>query len=230
MNPWLRNFLLLALMLSAYGMALALRPTIKVAEHAAVFDLEKTVPAAFADWRQDMRPPQQVVNPVQEENLNRIYNQILSRTYVSSSGYRVMLSVAYGNDQRSGVALAVHYPEVCYPAQGFEVDSNRIGSVSTVHGAIPVRLLETRLGNSRHEPVTYWITLGNQITLGGLNRRLIELRYGLEGEIPDGLLFRVSSEDADSAKAFELHAKFIADLLLNLSPEQRVRLAGKGAH
>jgi EpsI family protein len=37
--------------------------------------------------------------------------------YVNASGYRIMLSLAYGSDQRG--ALQAHKPEVRYPAQGF---------------------------------------------------------------------------------------------------------------
>ena len=228
MRLWVKNLVLMVLMIAACAAASALIPTIKIAERELPIDLERIVPDSFGEWHQDVAQPLPILNPVQEEVVSRIYTQTLSRTYIGPDGYRVMLSIAYGNDQRSGIAMAVHYPEVCYPAQGFEVKSNREGTVSTAQGNIPVRRLETRYGSHRHEPVTYWITLGEYVTLGGLNRRLIELRYGMQREIPDGLLFRVSSSDEDSDRAFELQARFIADLLHHLTSEQRVRLAGKG--
>lgn len=221
------TLILLCLMIFAAVTAHELTPTIKLAERDGKPDLEAILPTTFAQWHMDTEQPLTVINPVQEENIKRIYDQTLSRTYIGPSNYRVMLSIAYGADQRSGVALSVHYPEVCYPAQGFEVKSNTIGNINTVNQIIPVRRLETEHGRTRHEPVTYWIRLGEFLTLGGFDRRLIELRYGLKQEIPDGLLFRVSSIDGDSAKAFEMQEQFIKELFQNLPPEGRKRLAGK---
>ena len=59
-----------------------------------------------------------------------------------------------------------------------------------------------------------------------LDRRLVELRLALTGEVPDGLLFRVSSIDAQPARAFGMHDKFVNDLLRAVAPAERVRLAG----
>lgn len=213
-------------MFAAAVAAKELTPTIKLAELSARLNLDQTLPAAFGEWRLDPVQPVAIINPVQDENIRRIYDQTLSRTYVSPAGYRIMLSVAYGTDQRSGVALAVHYPDVCYSAQGFDILSTAVGSISTEHGVIPVGRVETKSGPTRPEPLTYWITLGDHITLGGMDRRLIELRYGLERKIPDGLVFRVSSIDADSAKAFRLQEQFIKDLIGSLPQEGRIRIAG----
>lgn len=222
----LANIIALVLMISAAVAAKALMPTVKIAEVNGKPDLEKIIPDSFGEWHLDKNQPVQVINPVQEETLNRIYDQTLSRTYVGPGGYRVMLSISYGSDQRSGVALSVHYPEVCYPAQGFEIQYNQIASVSTTHGVLPVRRLVAHHSMGRNEPVTYWITLGKYLTLGGVDRRLIELRYGIHREIPDGLLFRVSSIDSNSEGAFSLQEQFIKDLLLHLPVEARLRLAG----
>src|SRR6267378_4531886 len=87
--------------------------------------------------------------------LDKLYSQILTRTYVNSAGYRIMLSLAYGSDQRG--SLQAHKPEVCYPAQGFALQANEAASIATSYGAIPVRRLLTSLG-ARKEPVTYWFT------------------------------------------------------------------------
>lgn len=223
------SLILVALMIVAAVSAKALTPTIKLAEQNGKPILEELVPRSFGTWKLDPNQPLAVVNPVQEENLKRIYDQTLSRTYYRPDGYRIMLSISYGADQRSGVALSVHYPEVCYPAQGFEVLSNKAGSIATTHATIPVRRLQTAQGNRRQEPVTYWITLGTELTIGGLDRRLIELRYGLNGEIPDGLLFRVSSIDTDSPRAFEVQEQFVKEFIHHLPAEGRIRLAGAKA-
>ena len=90
---------------------------------------------------------------------------------------------------------------------------------------LPVRTLVTRRG-PRREPVTYWLTVGRHAALPGLTRQLQQIRYALLGEMPDGLLVRVSSLDTDSGRAHAVHAEFIGDLLQVLEPAHRERLTG----
>ena len=136
-----------------------------------------------------------------------------------------MLSIAYGSDQRGG--LQAHKPEVCYPAQGFLLRKNVAGTLATAAGEIPVRRLYTTLGN-RHEPVTYWFTIGDRAVEGKLQKRLVELSFGLTGRIPDGMLFRVSSIDPDEARAYRMQDDFVRQLLDSVPPPARKRLAGLG--
>ncbi|MFN9746403.1 MAG: exosortase-associated protein EpsI, B-type [Betaproteobacteria bacterium] len=208
-------------------LAQAGKPVHKLAEQRPRFDLEQVVPERFGDWRLLRAGGVVLPDPSVLANIKRLYTQTLSRAYVNSRGTVVMLSIAYGDDQRA--AMAVHYPEVCYPAQGFQVRSNRIDSVATPHGTLPVRRLETELSRQRYEPVTYWVTIGDRISLGGLERRLIELEYGLQRVIPDGLLFRVSSINRDSAQGFRDQDAFTRDLLATLPAVSREWLAGDPA-
>jgi EpsI family protein len=208
-------------------LAQAGKPVHKLAEQRPRLDLEQVVPERFGDWRLLRAGGVVLPDPSVLANMQRIYTQTLSRAYVNSRGTVVMLSIAYGDDQRA--AMAVHYPEVCYPAQGFQVRSNRIDSVATSHGTLPVRRLETELSRQRYEPVTYWVTIGDRISLGGMERRLIELEYGLQRIIPDGLLFRVSSINRDSAQAFRDQDAFTRDLLATLPAVSREWLAGDPA-
>ena len=46
------------------------------------------------------------------------------------------------------------------------------------------------------------------------------------GQIPDGLLFRVSSIDADAVHAFKAQQQFVADMMAAVPPEVRQRLSG----
>lgn len=188
-------------------------------------NLEATIPSQFGSWAVDRAAFAGVVNPQQAETIQRIYSQTLSRVYMDARGRRVMLSIAYGEDQRD--AMAVHYPEVCYPAQGFEVLSNRAATLEVAGRRLPVRRLETRLGAQRLEPVTYWTTVGDDVSLGGMAKKRAELRYGLAGTVPDGLLFRVSSVGADSAAEFAVQAQFVADLLSHVDLTSRPWLAGR---
>ncbi len=223
-KPLITALVAAVLMTSAAAIATVMTPTKRIVDLLPKLDLEAAIPEQFGEWQMDKRSGGGVVNPQQTELLNQLYSQIVTRTYVNPEGYRIMLSIAYGEDQRDSNQL--HYPEVCYPAQGFQVTSNRRATLETPLGNIPVKRLETHLSQQRYEPITYWTTVGNQALTGGSGKKFAEMRYGLRGEIPDGLLFRVSSIDRDSAAAFARQAKFVEALLPTLPADVRPRVAG----
>lgn len=214
-------------MLAAAGLALALKPTHKIADGGPKVDLEMLIPKQFGDWKIDETIAPLIADPELQARLNKIYNQTLSRTYVNSRNERVMLSIAYGGDQSDN--MAVHKPEVCYPAQGFVLlKSPAISDFSTGVGVIPVKRLVAAQG-PRIEPITYWTTVGDAVEVSGLKWKLQQLKYGLTGKIPDGLLFRVSSiqrSESDDSKAYQIQDDFTREMLKAMSPQQRVRIIG----
>jgi len=214
-----------ALMFAASAGAIVARPDTKVADLGPAISLETLVPKQFGDWREEPQRIVQVVNPQTQELLDKLYSQVLSRVYVNDKGYRIMLSLAYGSDQRG--ALQAHKPEVCYPAQGFTLRKTEPSQLATPFGEIPAQRLFTTLG-PRQEPVTYWFTVGDTAVRGRLQRRLMDLRYGLTGRIPDGMLFRVSSIDPNQVRANQMQDQFVNQLLQAVSPAERKRLSGLG--
>ncbi|TXI40723.1 MAG: exosortase-associated EpsI family protein, partial [Nitrosomonas sp.] len=46
------------------------------------------------------------------------------------------------------------------------------------------------------------------------------------GNVPDGMLVRVSSIDVDKAKAYQLQTVFIQNLLSSVNASERIRLIG----
>lgn len=219
-------FLIMALMIAASIGAIVARPDTGSANPEAALSLEAMIPKRFGDWREEHF--EQVVNPQQRELLDKLYSGTLSRTYMNSSGYMIMLSLAHGRDQRGD--LAAHMPDVCYPANGFTLHRTEAGQLRTPFGEIAVRRLYTSKG-AREEPVTYWFAFGGEsISLDPaekrLRRRLVELRSAFTGRIPDGLLFRVSSIDRDHVRANQLQEQFVNDLLHTLPPSERKRLSG----
>jgi EpsI family protein len=218
-----KALILVAMMCGASIAGIAARPSEKAADKGNVVSLESMVPKQFGAWTFVPDPGTQVVNPQTKQLLDKLYSQVLSRTYVDDKGYRIMLSMAYGDDQRGG--LQAHLPEVCYPAQGFKLGKVEDGAITTPYGNIEVRRLTTSL-SSRNEPVTYWLTFGDQVVKGTLEKRLVEIRLGLTGQIPDGLLFRVSSIDTDPTRAFAMQQKFAADMMVAVPPPVRKQLSG----
>jgi EpsI family protein len=220
----LRTSILLALLMLAASIgAVALRPTHKLADDGPRVDLEAMIPRQFGEWSmvQDRRIV--AANPQETEVLNKIYSQTLSRSYADAKGNSIMLSIAYGGDQRD--SMQVHKPEVCYPAQGFALLGKESGTLATHIGNLPVTRLVASLGQ-RREPITYWTTIGDQVVAPGIQKKLVEMKYALAGTIPDGLLFRVSSIDGDSRVAFEQQGRFVDQLLQSVEPDSLNRLAG----
>ena len=223
-----RRAVIAAVMMSAAAAAgQAMVPTKRLAALRGPFKLEDLVPGNFGNWRVDERTVGGIVDPQTAAMLDKLYSQILNRVYLDDAGHRIMLSIAYGADQADD-DVQLHYPEVCYPAQGFRVTSNRTGQVLVPTGAVRVRRLETQYGDSRFEPVTYWTIVGDQQSLSGWDRKVSEIRHGLRGEIVDGLLFRVSSIDRDSAAGFRAQDDFIRALVQALTPAARRQLVGLG--
>lgn len=217
------NFLLVgAAMLIAAGTAPALTPS-RASHEAANFDLEKILPGSFGDWTIDASivpiPPATSV----QANLNRIYHQVVSRTYVNARREHMMLTVAYGGAQSD--ALKAHRQEVCYAAQGFRIRDLEHGELRIAGRAFSVTRMFAVRGR-RSEPVTYWLTMGDRVVLGRLERLMVQLKFGLSGQIPDGMLVRVSNLSTEPKRAFQAHEEFIAALLGGMQRSDAPRLFG----
>ena len=105
--------LLAALMCGAAIAAEVLKPHTKLPP----IHLKESVPDRFGVWR-TVEEAVQVVDPQVRRGIEDIYDEVLTRTYVNRSGDRIMLSMAWGDDQRG--ERQVHRPEICYPAPGIQ--------------------------------------------------------------------------------------------------------------
>lgn len=219
----LKNLLLLSLMVASAALAAAMRPTASLADERPTIDLAAMVPSQFEGWKEQLNVAVQIVDPEMQQTIDEIYTQTLTRNYIGPDGYRVMLSIAYGKSQNDNLQL--HKPEVCYPAQGFKLESIERVPLNLLDQSISTTRMETHLGQ-RFEPVTYWTVVGDHVTTTGVNKKLTEMRYGLRGQVPDGMLVRVSSIDRDSPRAHRIQAEFAAAMVAAIAPENRARFAG----
>ncbi|WP_334107007.1 exosortase-associated protein EpsI, B-type [Methylobacillus sp.] len=219
----IRNLILMVLMVAALVGASIWKPTHRLAQELGPIQLDSLVPVQFAEWREVPQAVANIVNPQQQETIERIYSQTLSRTYVNAQGEYIMLSIAYGEDQSD--ANQLHLPDVCYPAQGFQVRSSEKGTLETEFGSIRVKRLVTFMG-SRIEPLTYWTTVGGSVVSGATETKIAQLKYGLRSTVPDGLIFRVSTITSDTEHAFEVQKAFVKEFLQILPVELRARVAG----
>jgi EpsI family protein len=219
-----RALLAAAVMVAGAALAHFGRPTVYLADRIGKPELETLFPKQFGPWRLDASMPVILPAPDVQAQLDVIYNQVLSRTYVNAVGQRIMLSVAYGGDQSDGTSA--HRPEVCYPAQGFEITANEKAAQSAAGGTLVVRKLMSKLGG-RNEPITYWVVVGSEVATTGIEQKLAQMRYGLRGIIADGMLVRVSSIDADMARGHAVQSGFIAEMAAAIPSQARARVFGQ---
>ncbi|MBK6854866.1 MAG: EpsI family protein [Burkholderiales bacterium] len=213
-----------AFSLGAVAASAQLRPSRRAAEALQRIDLESQVPLQFMGWQVDTSTTPVLPSPELQESLDKIYTQLIARTYVHADGSRVMFTIAYGADQATD-ATSVHRPEFCYSAQGFAVKGAGTQRLKLASTQLDVRRLEARLG-SRYEPITYWVTLNDKAVLPGFQRKLKQIELGLAGLIPDGMLVRVSTINIPEAPAYKLQERFIAELEQSVSPQVRSRYFG----
>lgn len=219
-----KALLALLLMVAAFVAGQVWRPSKHLSDMQAKVDLDTMFPKAFGDWAVDTRQPVQLVSPDTQALLDKLYNQLLTRTYVNQrNGQRIMLSVAYGGDQSDGTRA--HRPEVCYPAQGFEVVASHEARLQAAGQAIRVRQLVARQGG-RIEPISYWVTVGDRIALGPGEQKLAQLRFGIAGYIADGMLVRISNIDRDADRSWALHQDFFGGMTQAMSPPVLARVIG----
>lgn len=215
--------LVFALMACAALGSIALTPTRLLSDAAPKVDIEQSIPKTFGDWRVDENMVPINPSPAQKATIEQIYDQTVSRTYVNSKGHRVMLSVAYGASQTR--EMRAHRQEVCYAAQGFQINKLKHEIVAISGAQIPVtRMVATH--QYRTEPVTYWFTMGDGIVRSYMDRQLAQLKYAFSGLIPDGYLFRVSSIETDPEIAYSRQIEFANELLQASAPELRQKLLG----
>lgn len=230
MKPGAFHYAIGLMMIASAAAAGLLKPTHRLAEQGPRVELSEMIPRAFHDWHVEPGRTALLVSPNITHKMNQLYNQTLARTYVNNRGDAIMLSIVYGGNQ-ADQSMQVHRPEFCYRSQGFHILENASGKLRTPWGDLPVRRLAATRG-ARHEPITYWITVGDHATLPGFGRKLLQLKYGLTGRIPDGMLIRISSIDADDARAYRRQREFIVSMLTAIadgdSTLARERLARLG--
>jgi EpsI family protein len=220
----IRPLVVLVLMLGAATLSVVAVPTKLLSDTRPAFDLEKSIPKAFGDWKIDPFMIPIPPSPDQESAMKQIYDQILSRTYVNSKGERIMLSITYGSRQNQ--QMRAHRQEVCYSAQGFRISQLQRQPMLVAGAKVPAAQMVATQGQ-RVEPVTYWFTMGDSAVMSYMDRELTQLRYALAGKIPDGYLVRVSSLSAQPDQAFLRHREFADALMASIDGEFRQRLTGR---
>ncbi|MGX7953593.1 exosortase-associated protein EpsI, V-type [Tsuneonella sp. HG249] len=151
-----------------------------------------------------------LVLPPPDALSDRLYDNLITRTYARPDGKVAMLLIAYNNRQ-DGV-LQIHRPEICYPAGGFVLTPTRPVDTPLGGGApLPSQTFVAR-SEMRTETVLYWTRVDDAFPRRWIEQRLVVARRNLEGVIPDGVLVRVSTLSGGGADDLPLLTSFVTDL------------------
>lgn len=210
-----RNLLIGGILLSASGIAFARQPEIAAAPvDGKVF--QSLVPKRFGMWQ--ATESGDVLLPPPDTLRDRLYDNLVTRSYTASGQNPVMLLLAYNNAQ-DGV-LQVHRPEVCYPVGGFKLSETREIPFRDGSRIIPANFF-TAVGPDRVEQVAYYTRLGQAYPRTWAEQRLAVMRANLAGDIPDGMLMRVSLLGRNPASAQAELEQFASSFMAAAPPKLR---------
>jgi EpsI family protein len=216
-----RNVLLGGSMLLASGIGFSRTPkpnSPRISEQ----DFENLIPKAFGEWQ--FETTSGLILPPPDAMSAKLYENLLTRIYSSSTGEQVMFLVAYSNVQ-NGV-LQLHRPEICYPAGGFRLTPTRLQMTDNGLGKTFPANIFTATSQDRTEHVLYWTRIGREFPLSWTDQRMAVIRANLHGIIPDGILVRVSTIKPDVGTAKTVLENFIVAMNHALNPQGRALLSG----
>ena len=181
-------------------------------------NFEKLVPGPFGNWQ--VIANGEVVLPPPDTLRDRLYDNLVTRAYQAPNSPTVMLLLAYNNEQ-DGV-LQVHRPEVCYPVGGFQLSPTGRIEVPLEKGSVPANIF-TAEAPGRLEQVMYFTRLGSAFPRSWVEQRIAVLNANLAGDIPDGIMMRVSVIGINQDRAKPILADFTREFI-SASPTRLQRL------
>lgn len=166
-----------------------------------------------------------LVLPPSDALSDRLYDNLVTRTYTSPTGQVVMLLIAYNNKQ-DGV-LQIHRPEICYPAGGY--DLTPVAPIDVpIAGSPPLRSqIFAATSEARNEVVLYWTRVGNEFPRRWIEQRWAVAEANLRGVVPDGVMVRVSAMSNNIDRTTPLLKGFIRDMHRASSEQARALLFGR---
>lgn len=219
-----KAILLLILFAGTYLLTLSIRPELNTIDQMEIPNFETTIPNKLPNW-QNITPKYIDIKDISENSLvNKVYNQTLDKVFTNANNQIVVLTLGYGLNQTD--EHRVHKPDTCYPAQGYNIESNDEITLSIMSKEVPARFLKG-VSKQDTEYVTYWIVIGGVATANDWEFKKQQLKFALEKKVPDGLLFRLSSNNVTAEEALKIHTQFANQLAIALNPRARQFFFGK---
>ena len=133
---------------------------------------------------------------VQEDGPKDGYDQVLTRRYGAPGLPDVMLLIAYGSAQGGGLQL--HRPETCYPGQGFKLSDFAELQLHPAAGQTVASRSFTATRDDRIERLAYWTRIADSFPTNTAQEYRAIFGSLLAGNVPDGILVRISTIGPDT--------------------------------
>lgn len=177
---------------------------------------EGWVPKQVGGWREVTASG--VILPPPDTTRDRLYDNLVTRTFAGPELPTIMFLLAYNNAQ-AGV-VQVHRPEVCYPAGGFKLTPTQAIDLPVGEKTVPANVF-TAASPRRVEEVLYFTRLGSAFPRSWVDQRLAVVDANLRGQIPDGMMLRVSVIGPPRPVAVAAMTDFIDQFFQVASPQLR---------
>jgi EpsI family protein len=184
--------------------------------------LDDLIPRTIGPWK--FATTSGLVVPPEDSLAGGLYSQLLTRVYVNEDDTPIMLLIAQSGAQTG--LLQVHRPEFCYPAGGYALSPIVERTVQANGRSFPANQL-TATAPGRTEQILYWTRVGDDMPPSWAKQRLVTAMDSLKGVIPDAVLVRVSTVDADSAASATRLADFVARMIDAIPANRRQVLVSK---
>jgi EpsI family protein len=183
---------------------------------------EASIPKTVGQW--SFATASGLVLPPEDELSDRLYDEVLTRVYDAPGAPSIMFLIAYSHVQDG--LLQLHRPEICYPVGGFSLTETQTVALPLGNSLIlPVKTFSAR-ASTRTEHVLYWTRVGEDIPSSWSRQRWSVVQANLKGEIPDGILVRVSVLGADAREGLTYVESFVRALIPALDPKTRALMIG----
>lgn len=220
--PTRRELIAGSLLLAGTAASQWLKPTRQFAP--LTYDqLADAIPTQIGNYR--FATTSGLVLPARDELSDRLYDEVLARTYVAPGQPPIMALLAYGSVQN--LSLELHRPEECYPQQGFAITAPQSMPLHLGGHQIPASALTARRPGGYVEQLVFWSRIGAHFPEDKTSQSWIVARENFAGRMPDGLLVRISVPVPDRAQGEEAAQSFLQDLDRALSPIGRKIVFGE---
>lgn len=173
------------------------------------------MPRAVGPW--SSRASGELVMPPRDDS-SKLYENLETRVFEGDGLPAIMVLVAYSSIQQNDIQI--HRPEICYPASGYPIIASQPANLQfdtrIVHAT---ELVADRQGML--ERIIYWVRVGEDFPINWADQRIAMAKANLQGSVPDGVLFRVSTLERPGEYMSETLNHFIQLFLEQATPLMR---------
>jgi EpsI family protein len=164
------------------------------------------------------------VLPQRDATIDRIYDDFIVRSYRGPGLAPITMLIAYGSNQDGGLEL--HRPENCYPPYGYVLDGLQPVRLTLPSGHKIMATIATATRNGISDQLLFWTRIGPDFPTSRWETDMSIARAALRGEIPDGVLVRMSMRTTQPEQATLILAAFARDLVRSAPDVVRRMLVG----